>query len=492
MAGLGFSTNVRQSRNQTVDPNAPYDPWASWVPTKQPTPPGKTPASQATNDVVRQAGQPYGNDVYRPAGQPYGNDVFTGTIPPTSYGDQYDYYGRPVANAPAGSYATTPNRQGPGSYASPPTGGAPGYNYAAVDRTKLAAYPTGWDPNTQPGQKYISGQGWTPVQSGADVTWDAGTNTYYYHGVPITDAEYQMIAKNGPGALMGDQAQASYMNSGDVYSNLSNLGFGSRYQPVQAPQLQGVASPQAGQVSAPPAIMAPHVQAEQGGFQDFDALQRSIYRSQFDPVARELERQRGLADDQLAAKLAQAGIAESGTGVAQRAKQYDDYTRQVIAASQDAANQAAVQRYGMEYNQSMENAKMRQEANLANAGFDLTAQAETAKNFLTANVANAQMATQASIAGAQIQSQQQIAQGQLYLQSMGLNFQMQDAAQKNYLQLLNLQEQDMARMDDYQLNSLALFYNTYLKEVAIMVQAGQVSYGKNDSSTNQTRIDLGF
>ena len=209
-------------------------------------------------------------------------------------------------------------------------------------------------------------------------------------------------------------------------------------------------------------------------------------------MSRELQRQSGLADEKLNAQLAQAGIAESGTGVAQRAFQANEYNRQDIAAAQDAANKAAVQRYGMEYTQSMDNAKMRQEANLANAGFSIQAQSENARNLLSANIANAQLGTQASIAGTQLQSQRDIAQNQMYLQTMGINAQQEQAARSNYLQLLSLQQQDLQHMDDYQLQSLSLFYNTYLKQVAIMVQAGSASFGKTDASSSALNLNLGF
>lgn len=309
--------------------------------------------------------------------------------------------------------------------------------------------------------------------------------------------------------------------------NLSAMHFGQMPTNVQAPWIpdRGAAGmPSAGQVDmsgmnasatmagAPPMIHAPHVNAEQGGFQDFNALENSMYHSQFDPAQRELGRQQGLADQQLAAQLAQAGISESGAGVAQRSAQSDEYYRRMSAAAEDAATKASTQRYGMEYTQSMENAKMRQEANLANAGFDLQAQTENAKNLLTVNITNAQlgtqasiasaanrtqaavaqaqMNTQASIAGAQIGAQRDIANANNYLQTMGLNFQQADAAQKNFLGLMGLQEQDLQRMDDYQLNVTGLLYNTYLKQFATIGQLGQESTGKTDASSSSLGVSV--
>jgi len=432
---------------------------------------------------------------------PYGNDV----VDPSLYGNNYRPP-PPTVSYPGQPGLGQPIPQGPGQYGSPgpgqvqPTNGTlgfpsqqprPGAAPTSGSLATLHPYPTNWNPDTQPGRKYVPNQGWTEVQSGADVTWDAGTNQYFYHGVPLTEGQFANLYANGPGAMNPNQAQTSYLGSSDIQANLANLGFGRAYQPITAPQLGPVQMPQAMTVGAPPTIQAPTVQAEQGGFNNFDQLQNSIYHSQYDPVSRELTRQGGLADEKLTAQLAQAGIAESGTGVAQRAQQAQEFQRQDIAAAQDAANKASVQRYGMEYTQSMDNAKMRQEANLANAGFSIQAQSENARNFLSANIANAQLGTQASIAGAQIQSQQNIAQSQMYLQAMGINAQQEQASRSNYLQLLDLQQKDLQHMDDYALENLALFYNTYLKQVSIMVQAGAASFGKNDQTQSQFNLDTG-
>jgi hypothetical protein len=358
-------------------------------------------------------------------------------------------------------------------------------------------------------------------------------------------APYQDQAPPTGGAGLGQQVPTAYASAEDVETNLNTLRFGQRPADVAVPQIaatqmptagridtRGIAAPTAGRINtagtvaaAPGAIRAPQVAAAQGGFQDFDALQQSMYESQFNPVNRELERQRGMADERLAAQLAQAGIAESGTGVGQRAEQSDEYYRKQIAASEDAASRAAQQRYGMEYEQSMKNAQLRQEANLANAGFDMQAQVQNAQNLLQVNLTNAQLAaqlgtaqaqmeTQASIAGAEQASQRAIQQGQLdtqaaiagaelgqqralaqadaYLKTMGLNFQQAQAAQRNYLDLLGVQQQDVQHADQHELDVLSLFYNTYLKQFAILVQAGEQSTGKTDSESGSesTHVQL--
>jgi hypothetical protein len=333
-----------------------------------------------------------------------------------------------------------------------------------------------------------------PTASGAPVPMGAGQDQ---------NTRLEETRTEQPGAN-----RMNLLSPEHIQQSLKNLRFGEPPRQFAAPTLKETPLPTAGQASAasvapPPLINAPRITAEQGGFTDFDALQRALYESQFRPVQRELQRQQGLADEQLKARLAQAGISDSGTGIAQEMRQWSEYDRQIAAASQDAATAAAVQRYGMEYTQSMENAKLRQEANLANAGFSLQAQIENARNILTSNVtsaqlatqasiANAQLATQASIAGAQIASQQAIAQAQLQLQTMGLNLQSEQNARQSFLQLLGLQEQDLARQDDFQLNNLSLLYNTYLKQMAIIAQIGTASFAKGDQSSSGINFNVGF
>jgi hypothetical protein len=394
------------------------------------------------------------------------------------------------------------------------TGGTPG-GTGGTAAGSLSSTRSSYDPYAVAGLKYQPGQGWVDVPSGADVTYDGATNTYYYHGQAIPENQLASVRDQGPGALLG--GEPSYMSADDIQTNLRNLGFGqlpnrigSPLSPQGEPPMGPLTLPTGGRidlsgatVTPPPQITAPHVTAEQGGFADFDALEKSLYESQYRPVQRELQRQRGLADEQLAARLAQAGIAESGTGVGQRAEQADEFYRKDIAASEDAASKAAAQRYGMEFEQSMRNAELRQQASLSNAGFNLQAQVANANNLLQASISGAQLRTQAAIAqgqldtqagmaAAQMANEYQFKQAQNYLQTMGLNFEQEQAARQNYLQLLGLQQADLARMDASQLETLSLFYNTYLKEVALMIDAGRTSTGRQDAESDSATTSIDF
>lgn len=451
---------------------------------------------------------------------------------------------------------------------------------------------------------------------------------------PPGPTDLDLLAKKGlvpppvGGTDAGGQpaANANFFAGQPIATGLTNLNFGQAPTPVAPPILTPTPAPQAGQidwskvptptgavpataglvptaqqaaapaaaqgvtptagtataasVAPPPTIVAPKVSAEQGGFKDFNELQQAIYRSEFDPVQRELTRQQGLADEQLKAQLAKAGLSTSGTGTGQLVRQDQEFYRQMAAAASDASQKAAVTRYGMEYTQSMENAKLRQEANFKNAEMDFGAQVQNATNILTARSITAQLATQASvanaanqtqasiagaqnqtqaniasmqtaadiakanamlgtqasiagaqnltsagiagaqnqtqasiaganlfgqlagqqaalgtqagIAGANIASAENIAGAQAYLTAMGLNVQQEQQARQSYLQLLGIQETDLARMDTFTLQNTGMLYDTYLKQLAILTQAGQVSFGKTDQSSGSTDIKVGF
>jgi len=422
--------------------------------------------------------------------------------------------------------------------------------------------------------KNWDGEKWVEAKGQPDLAQDAD-GSLWYKGQKLSPQEAAQLQLQGPG----------FMNAGNPMSQqIKNLGFGAAPTQYTAPTIadfehaQGY-TPQAGTVGPgqqavgataqgvsaqgygatagkasydPNMIKAAQVTAEQGGFKDFDKLQQAIYHSIFDPQQNELDRQLGNQSQALKAQLAQSGLADSGVGADEVRKLHDEIGRQAMQASSQAANQAAVQRYGMEYTQSMDNAHMRQEANLANANLTMQAQTENARNFLTMSVTNAQLQTQASIASAQnrtnasiasaanqtqaniasaqnqtqaslanaananaraiaqaqlttqaniagaanrtqagitnaqLSSAQNIAQAQAQLAAMGLNQQSEHQARQDFLGLLGIQEQDLARMDAFDMDNLSLFYNTYLKQLAIIVNAGTSSSGKGDSSSSES------
>lgn len=232
---------------------------------------------------------------------------------------------------------------------------------------------------------------------------------------------------------------------GGVEGSIANLGFG------QTPQTY-----QQREVEAAPAVTARGVSDmfSQGGR---EKLANEMYEAQYLPVERRLNLEQQQADRGLNAQLAQAGLASSGAGIGQRAQQGMEYTRERAAASKEAASQAAVQAQ-----------TMRLEA----AGLDVQAQTTSAANVLQGNIANADN----------------------YLKAIGLTQDGAAEARSSFLNLLNLQEQDLARMDATSLASLSAMMEAYLAEWGVLNQAGQFQTtqetGKKTSSSGSGGISL--
>lgn len=223
---------------------------------------------------------------------------------------------------------------------------------------------------------------------------------------------------------------------------------------------------QPGREYAPPTIgveriTTPSMQAAQteiaGG--DLARYERQLFESQYRPVQRELAREQELADRQLQAQLARAGLATSGAGVGQRRLQAREYSERQEQAATEAASRAAVQRYGIEFEQARQNTELRQQANLQNANMDLETQRQNAANVLTGNTATARA----------------------YLDTIGLNEQTAQAARTQFLALMGLQQEDLSRMDEQRLRTIELIANNWLQQFAAAAGAGRYSVGQGSS-----------
>lgn len=187
----------------------------------------------------------------------------------------------------------------------------------------------------------------------------------------------------------------------DERRGLSNLGFGERAPTYEAPKF-----------------------ALGGG--DYNRLEGSLFRSQFDPVAREVERQRGLQSDEMSARLAGSGLFASGAGIGQQRRLDQDFNQTLTEQASDAANRATAGRYDLESREG-----------LANADRAASTQA--------------------------------------------LNAQSLAQSRASELQLLGLKADDLARLDQGALNRLDRIMQAYRDAIAPAVEAGRFSKGKSSS-----------
>lgn len=283
-------------------------------------------------------------------------------------------------------------------------------------------------------------------------------------GSPGAPPNYQggMVDPNAP---FGPRFAASGSNLGglDVQGSLQRLGFNDAPPDFSNdPRLN---------IRDLPTINAPTAQAAQMNIQggDFGRFEDSLFRSQFDPVAREINRQGATDDRQLQAQLAQSGLASSGSGVGQIQAQTRERAQTIQNAATDAAQRAAAQRYGYQFSQEENNANLRQQTNLANAGFDMTAQQANADNILRGDTARSDT----------------------YLKTMGLNQQAAQAMRGDFLKVMDLAEADLQRMDNFQLQTLGVLLNNWLQQAGLAGQAGRESEGVSKSSSVQANVGIG-
>lgn len=210
----------------------------------------------------------------------------------------------------------------------------------------------------------------------------------------------------------------------------------------------------------PPTIVAPQVQAAQiqvpGG--SYEAYQQALYESQFAPVERELSRQMANADQQVSAMMAQAGLADSGTGVGQRMDTMREYDQRIEDASRDISAAATASTEAARFNILTANAQLQQQASLANAGFDYQAQVANAQNILNGNTA--------------------LAQG--YLTALGISSQQATDWSKAYLSYFSEAERNKILKDQ----ALQQFHGEWLN---YLVQKEKIA---NDYDINQQQVGI--
>ncbi len=226
------------------------------------------------------------------------------------------------------------------------------------------------------------------------------------------------------------------------------LGFGKAPERTEAPTV-GATQISAPSIGATPqaqatAAEAARVEMPYGSGQQFE---RAAFRSQFAPVSREFDRQAAEQRGQLQAGVAGAGLGSSAAGIGLMQKQAADQTATRTALASEAADRAALQRYGFEQTAALTNQSAQQQANMANAG---------AQNQMALANAERQQQTNLQQAGLDVQAQQvnaaNILQGDLanasnYLAAIGLDAQQAAQARNDFLALQGLRQEDLARMD---------------------------------------------
>lgn len=251
---------------------------------------------------------------------------------------------------------------------------------------------------------------------------------------------------------------------GDSYRQFSSIfGPPKSIDPNKiAADIQRLINQQARPTITAPTVSPAEIQLPGG---TYDQYRKDLYNKDFLPVSQEVQRQRTQADTALSGQLAQAGLSDSGAGVGQRemqAEHYDTFLQQQAANMSAAAGATAAQ---AEIGVLSANAQLTQQARLANAGFDLTAQTENARNILQGNT--------------------MAAQG--YLAALGISGQQAAAYRDSFLRYLGGEEQVAASKDQFRLGAQSTYLNFLMQQRKLDVDQYQI---ESQNNTNAVRNAL--
>ncbi|MEM4412985.1 MAG: hypothetical protein QXD59_01780 [Candidatus Caldarchaeum sp.] len=161
--------------------------------------------------------------------------------------------------------------------------------------------------------------------------------------------------------------------------------------------------------------------------------------------------------------------------------------------AQLANAQSILQTQALNMQKDLSMAQMANQVRLANAGMSIDAQRANAQFLLTTNVTNLQAALEAATANQQYDLQRQLVNLQAYLNALQLPLQAVLAVRDDMLAALGLMQDDIARMDAYNLNLLSLMLNERLGFLSAIINMGQYSMSRQEGkATGPTEITVGL
>ena len=245
----------------------------------------------------------------------------------------------------------------------------------------------------------------------------------------------------------------------------------------QPQQIQG---PQVDAASAA-AARANGAQGNIFGAEGPERYEQSIFESLFRPVQRELGREGEIANRQLQAHLAGAGLASSGTGIGQQQQLARDYSQRTQDAATDASARAATARYQTQAEQEMLNAQLRQQTGLGDADRQQQVNLSNAEQQQQARLATANFSFEAQRQNAANVLSGDTARADSYLKTIGLNEETATRARSDFLNILQIAERDLARMEVGQRQTLDTMMNWWLQATGTLTDAGRFSEGTASS-----------
>ena len=149
-------------------------------------------------------------------------------------------------------------------------------------------------------------------------------------------------------------------------------------------------------------------------------------------------------------------------------KLQSDQRLDLLSSLERASDQAAAQVLEQGVTLEIEEGRQLTELRLGQAQMDLTAQVESARNLL-------EMTAQ-SIEIEEVRNAR-------YLGALGIDAQLAIASRDQFLEQQKISLADLQRQDDNSLATLSLVFNTYLAELAAILNASSVHAARMDEDT---------
>ncbi len=201
---------------------------------------------------------------------------------------------------------------------------------------------------------------------------------------------------------------------------------------------------------------------------DFLQARDAQFNALFTPVSRELNRRFGEEMELLQGRLTNAGLINSPAGMGAIEKLQSDQRLDLLSSLERASDQAAAQVLEQGVTLEIEEGRQLTELRLGQAQMDLTAQVESARNLL-------EMTAQ-SIEIEEVRNAR-------YLGALGIDAQLAIASRDQFLEQQKISLADLQRQDDNSLATLSLVFNTYLAELAAILNASSVHAARMDEDT---------
>ena len=204
------------------------------------------------------------------------------------------------------------------------------------------------------------------------------------------------------------------------------------------------------------------------GDPDFLQARDQQFNAIWTPIQRELNNRFHIEMEQLQARLNRNGTLNTPAGEGAILQLQKNQRLEYIGSLERASDQAAAQVLDQAVNIELARSRQDVQLRISEAELGLAAQIQTAQNILTL--------------GQQAIEAEKVATDR-YLGVLGIDAQLAIASRDQFLREMEIQLADLQRQDQLSLQTLSLVFNTYLAELAALINAGNLQTTRQDEDT---------